>query len=235
LNRSTIAAVTCHAPRPFWSVRSLGSMSESTLTNGPNYRGKWRESVPSRVGSWRLPPESGPSQNHPLQPTGNPPAMSGSGLPTMGGQLAEIGAYRTSSIRMIHVASRHARTRLHAPDAVVVRSRPQPNPNPRFSVRLTRRFSVPACTPHGAAHRFGQGKRAAAHSHAQPPSRGEHGAHGEHWTLTEAAGGAHARTRPGASHARPRDSHGTSPDQPSAHVMAPPPRSRCRSAENHPR
>src|SRR5271165_1202991 len=35
----------------------------------------------------------------------------------------------------------------------------------------------------------GQGKRAAARSHAQPPLCGEHGEHGEHWTLMAAATG----------------------------------------------
>ena len=35
----------------------------------------------------------------------------------------------------------------------------------------------------------GQGKRAAARSHAQPFRCGEHGEHGEHWTLMDAATG----------------------------------------------
>ena len=41
-----------------------------------------------------------------------------------------------------------------------------------------------------ASRSGGQGKRAAARSHAQPPLCGEHGEHGEHWTLMAAAGGA---------------------------------------------
>ena len=65
-----------------------------------------------------------------------------------------------------------------------------------FFERHVSRFGWSAVSPsrpalsQSAACSGGQGKRAAARSHAQPPFRGEHGEHGEHWTLMAAARGA---------------------------------------------
>ena len=65
----------------------------------------------------------------------------------------------------------------------------------------------------------GQGKRAAARSHAQPPLCGEHGEHGEHWTLMAAATGATpdqagcVRTSASASH-NPHSASGSGSGKP---------------------
>ncbi len=59
-----------------------------------------------------------------------------------------------------------------------------------FSVRLERRFSVPACD---LTERRPQRPSREARSRAEPRAAafcGEHGEHGEHWTLMAAAGGA---------------------------------------------
>ena len=78
-----------------------------------------------------------------------------------------------------------------------------------------------------AACSGGQGKRAAARSHAQPPLRGEHGEHGEHWTLMAAARGATldqaegVRTSASASH-NPYSASGSGSGSPSKSVTATP-------------
>jgi hypothetical protein len=71
-----------------------------------------------------------------------------------------------------------------------------PQSRPAFLDRDVSQFGSRAVSPsrpalsQSAACSGGQGKRAAARSHAQPPFRGEHGEYGEHWTLMSAARGA---------------------------------------------
>src|SRR5580704_8459213 len=98
-----------------------------------------------------------------------------------------------------------------------------------FFERHVSRFGWSAVSPsrpalsQSAACSGGQGKRAAARSHAQPPLRGEHGEHGEHWTLTAVARGATldqaegVRTSASASH-NPYRAREAEPGSPSKSV-----------------
>jgi len=102
-------------------------------------------------------------------------------------------------------------------------------PTSPFFDRHVSRFGWSAVSPsrpalsQSAACSGGQGKRAAARSHAQPPLRGEHGEHGEHWTLMAVARGATldqaegVRTSASASH-NPYRAREAEPGSPSKSV-----------------